>query len=177
MAFTLTRAKAQKLTDVLYLGSIAFFFVAIFLPPLVIMLIGLFAGTVPTEAEGGILGFADSYPAFNPQSWLMWVPAVVMLFLAFWTIPLPLSHFPAASRAALLNTSALMCFFGLILSSAFVGAPGIEGESVVAALLFGVAFVLFLLRALFGLFRLVPRSWRVKTSSTPAFAEEDSSYV
>jgi hypothetical protein len=150
MAFTLTRAKAQKLTDVLYLGSIAFFFVAIFLPPLVIMLIGLFAGTVPTEAEGGILGFADSYPAFNPQSWLMWVPAVVMLFLAFWTIPL---------------------------SSAFVGAPGIEGESVVAALLFGVAFVLFLLRALFGLFRLVPRSWRVKTSSTPAFAEEDSSYV
>jgi hypothetical protein len=166
MAFTLTRAKAQRLTEVLYLGSVAFYFVALFMPPLVIMLIGLFTSTSPTEAQGGVLGFADSYPAFDPQSWLLWVPAVVMLFLALWTIPLPLAKFPGTSRASLINASALMTFFGLILSTAFVGAPGIDGEAVIAALVLAVAFVLFVLRALIGLFRLVPRSWREAPPAT-----------
>jgi len=159
----LTRATAERVADLVYWGAGAFFLLAFLLPPIVIMIIGLIAGTVPSEADGGVLGFGPSYPAFDPQAWLLWVPAAAMIFLAFWTIPLPLKSFPGASRTALISATFLMCFLGMILSTAFVGAPGIEGESILAALTLGVAGLLFVVRALAGLFRLVPLSWREAT--------------
>lgn len=163
MTFTLTRHKAETVTDIVYWGAGAFFFLTFLLPPIVIMVIGLIMGTVPSEADGGVLGFGPEYPAFNPQSWLLWVPAVAMAFLSIWTIPLPLSSFPGASRTSLISSTFFMCFLGMILSTAFVGAPGIEGESIVAALVLGGAGLLFIVRALAGFFRLVPRSWREAT--------------
>jgi hypothetical protein len=160
MVKALTRATAHKVTDALYWGTGIFFVLAIVLPAIVIMVIGLLSGTVPSEADGGVLGFGENYPAFDPQGWLLWVPAVSLLFLSLWTIPLPLTRFPGTSRSALITLSFTMTIIGTVLSIAFVGAPGIEADGVVAVAVIGAALVLFVLRALAGFLNLVPRSWR-----------------
>ncbi|WP_213815548.1 hypothetical protein [Glaciihabitans sp. dw_435] len=154
------RKRAEAITDIVYWVSAAFYLVACLLPLIVIMIIGLIAGTVPTQAEGGVLGFADGYPAFNPQSWLLYVPALGVLFLSIWTFPLPLRSFPGASRVSLVSITFFMFFIGLLVSSAFMGSPGIENEGFPAVLIMLLALVLFIVRWILGALRLLPASWR-----------------
>lgn len=157
------RLSAEDVSDIVYWCAGLFFLFAVLLPPILLMIIGLIAGTTPTEAQGGVLGVANGYPAFNPQAWLMWVPAAAMLFLSVWTIPLPLQSSSPFGRGALIGASFTMFIVGSVLSLAFVGAPGIDGQAVLASAGFGVAWVLLVLRALAGFFHLVPRSWREAT--------------
>lgn len=154
------RKRAEAITDIVYWLSSVFFLLACILPIIVIGIIGLATGTSPTEAQGGILGHADGYPAFNPQSWLLYVPAAGMLFLSIYTIPLPLRGFPGAGRLSLVNITFLMFFIGLLVSIAFVGAPGIENEGFLAVLVLLVALILFIVRWILGGLKLLPLAWR-----------------
>ena len=158
-----TRARqkqAEDLTDVVFWIAGVFYVVAVFVPVIIIMIIGLVAGTFPTEAEGGMWGWAPGYPAFDPQSWLFFLPALAALFLSVWTFPLPLRTFPGTSRGMLLGTSASAILLTAQMGAAFHGAPGIANEGVWSSFLFAAAAALFLLRLLLGALHLLPRSWR-----------------
>ncbi|PRY67022.1 hypothetical protein B0I08_108106 [Glaciihabitans tibetensis] len=156
----LRQRRRESIAHGVYTAAGVFFVVVCMLPVAIVMIIGLATGTAPTEAQGGVFGVADGYPAFNPQSWLLWIPAAAMIFLAIWTVPLPMRSRVGSGRAALANTSLVMFLISLSLGIAFEGAPGINNQGVFAALIMAVAFALFLLRAVAGLVRLVPRAWR-----------------
>jgi hypothetical protein len=156
--------RAEDLTDIILPIAGVFYVVAGFVP--VIVIIGIVSGTAPTEADGGVWGWAPGYPAFDPQSWLFFLPALALLFLSIWTIPLPLRNFPGTSRAMLTWTSASAILITAQMGAAFHGAPGISNEGIWAAFIFAAAAVIFFLRLLLGVLHLVPRSWR-ETAPTP----------
>ena len=143
-----------------------FYVVTGFFPVIIIMIIGLVAGTSPLESDGGMWGWAPGYPAFDPQSWLFFLPALAALFLSVWTFPLPLRTFPGTSRAMLMWTSAGAVLLTAQMGAAFHGAPGIANEGIWASFLFAAAAALFFLRLLLGALHLLPRSWR-ETAPTP----------
>lgn len=165
----MTRARqtqAEDLTDVVFWMAGVFYVLVGFVPVIVVMIIGIVGGTFPTEAQGGVWGWAPGYPAFEPQTWLFYPPALAALFLSLWTIPLPLRSFPGTSRAMLAWTSLGAFPLTAQLASAFHGAPGIGNEGIWAALIFAAAAVLLFLRLLLGALHLLPRSWR-EAAPTP----------
>ena len=152
--------KAEDLTDVVFSSAGVLFVLVGFVPAIIIMIIGIVSGTAPAEAEGGMWGWAPGYPAFDPQSWLLFLPALAALFLAVWTIPLPLRTFPGTSRAMLAWTSLGAVPITFLIGGAFMGAPGIANEGFWAAFGFLAAAALLFLRLLLGALHLLPRSWR-----------------
>lgn len=130
-------------------------------PLVTIMLIGIFTGTTPLSADGGSYGVDPDYPAFDPQRWLLLIPALRMLFLAVWTIPFPLHNF-GVSRIII----AFYAFAGgsmtLVFSSMFYESS--EGYPSYAALWASgislVALALFVLRMILSALHLLPRSRR-----------------
>ncbi|MGV8967027.1 MAG: hypothetical protein ACOH2F_12190 [Cellulomonas sp.] len=159
----MTRAnqkRAEDLTDVVFWAAGVFYVLAGFVPVILIMIIGIINGTSPDEADGGLWGVAPGYPAFDPQSWLFFLPALALLFLSLWTIPLPLRSFPGTSRAMLAWTSAGAVLLTAQMAAAFQGAPGIANEGIWAALIFAAAAALFFVRLLLGALHLLPRTWR-----------------
>ena len=163
----------EKVSDVVFAFAIVTFALGGVLPIAIIIVVGFFAGTLPGEAAGGLMGVGSGYPAFNPQNWLLWLPAGAMLFLAFWTIPSAVRGFHVSSRSTWAGATLTMFFLGLGISSAFVGAPGVAGEGILAVLVFAVAWVLFALRALAGVLRLVPKNWRDDTTLVPVGSTSD----
>lgn len=137
--------------------------VAGMLPILVVFLIGLVQGAVPSESEGGIWGHAERYPAFDPQTWLLLLPAAGTLFLSIWTIPLPLRGFPSTSRYQIGSFAVTGMIVSLLVGTAFAGAPGIGNEGLFAVPLFAIAFVLIVVRGILGSMRALPRAWREAT--------------
>lgn len=129
-------------------------------PVIVIAIIGAAQGTVPSSEEGGFFGYAEGYPAFNPQNWLLLIPALGMLFLAFYTLPMRERSFLSGNRALLFIVSTTAAGLAATFGSAFIGAPGVGAGGFIAAMVFAFAALLFALRGLLGWLRLVPKSWR-----------------
>lgn len=152
--------RAEDITSLVSWIAGVFFALVSFLPVLVIILIGIFSGVYPTQAEGGALATVPGYPAFNPQTWLFYIPAIATLFLAVWTIPLPLRAFPGVSRFSLILSSGLFAIIAFLFGGAFHGAPGIMNEGLWTGFIFLAAWLLFVLRALLGALHLLPRKWR-----------------
>ena len=163
----------EKVTDVVFFFAVVTFALVGVLPIAIIIVVGFFSGTLPGEAAGGLLGYGSGYPAFDPQNWLLWLPASAMLFLAFWTIPSAVRGIHVSSRSTWAGATLTMFFMGLAISTAFVGAPGVDGEGVLAVLVLGLAWILFALRAIAGALRLVPRKWREDTMLVPVGSKFD----
>lgn len=163
------RARAEAITDITFSLTTLYLVAVAMVPPIIIAIIGIVSGTFPTQQQGGLLGVASGYPAFNPQSWLLYPPAVVFLALSIYTIPLPLKDFLATSRGFL---TAFTLIFGVAVletGTAYAGAPGIHNEGRYAGLFFVVAFVLLWLRTILGWLHLVPASWRIPEKKTEGF--------
>ena len=127
---------------------------------LVVAIVGLVTQTVPPTDNGGLVGYAPGYPAFDPQTWLFFIPALSMLFLAIWTIPLPPSviFFGRFSLVIFAWGQFLTCWLASI---SYPGAPNVLNVAEYATPLFVVAGGLLIHRMLAGAFHLVPAAWRV----------------
>lgn len=145
------------------------FFAVVCLGPIPVAgIIGLITGVYPTEAQGGLIGHVPGYPAFTYLNWLILVPALAMLFLSVYTIPLPLKKFLTARRLTL----TLVALIGLVASPAIAAAffdpeSGVYPVAIWAVPVFALAVLLFLVRALLGALKLVPEAWRTEISATP----------
>lgn len=115
------------------------------LPVIVVAVIGLMQGTVPTEADGGILGFAPGYPVFQPPFLLLWLPALGMLALTVITWPFP-SRFPTYFWGARYDMSVVSAVgLGVVVFAAVAfGGPQLPlvlpaaGAFLIAMIVFGV---------------------------------------
>ncbi|PRY67019.1 hypothetical protein B0I08_108103 [Glaciihabitans tibetensis] len=166
------RLKAEKLAGAAFWCAGIVLVAVTLLPVLVIMAIGLVTGTTPSEDEGGIYGVASGYPAFDPQAWLIWIPAIVLLAFSLFTIPLPMRGMSGRgsaglSRPVLTYVTLALFLMAFVNGGAFVGAPGIGPAGLYASLVVGLTFVLLLLRTIAGALRLVPKSWREGTPVQP----------
>ncbi len=152
--------RALRVSDRVFFGSLVFFVIVCMGPALVIAVLGLLTGSTPTEEQGGFFGWSAEYPAFNPQSWTLFIPAAGMLFLSIWTIPLPLQRFPKPGRATFAWFAFVAFLFSIPLGTAYFGAPGIHNEGTLALFVYLVAWLLFVVRDILGWVHLVPLAWR-----------------
>ena len=120
-------------------------------PFIVVAVIGLGQGTIPSSDAGGIYGTGPGYPLFQPPFWLLWIPAVLTLVLSVGTIPMrsKLDSFVFSVRGDL----AVFAFVGFVQTIAAAGAFG--GPQAVtllwASLVWLVAVALFAVRGLVDL--------------------------
>ena len=120
-------------------------------PFIVVTVIGLVQGTIPSSDAGGVYGTGPGYPAFQPPFWLLWIPAVLTLLLSVVTIPMrsKLESFVFSVRGDL----AVFAFVGFVQTIAAAGAFG--GPQAVtllwASLVWLLAVALFAVRGLVDL--------------------------
>ena len=120
-------------------------------PFIVVTVIGLVQGTIPSSDAGGVYGTGPGYPAFQPPFWLLWIPAVLTLLLSVVTIPMrsKLESFVFSVRGDL----AVFAFVGFVQTIAAAGEIG--GPQAVtllwASLVWLVAVALFAVRGLVDL--------------------------
>ena len=153
-------ARAVKIASVVTLVNVLSWVLCLILR-FIVAIIGIVTQTVPPTDKGGLVGYAPGYPAFDPLTWLFFVPAITMLFLAIWTIP-----FPPRSRFGLGRFNLVIFAWGQFLtcwlaSVSYPGAPNVLNVAGYATPLFVVAGGLLILRMLAGAFHLVPAAWRV----------------
>ncbi|MCR2785098.1 MULTISPECIES: hypothetical protein [unclassified Microbacterium] len=108
------------------------------LPIILIAVIGLIQGTLPSEADGSITGTAAGFPLFQPPFWLLWLPAVGMLALTVITWPFP-ARFPAYFWGARFDMSVIS---GLGLMTTLVAAVAYGGAQLWLVLPAAGAFLL-----------------------------------
>ena len=166
---------ALRVSDRVFFGSLVFFVIVCMGPALVIAVLGLLAGSTPTEEQGGFFGWSAEYPAFNPQSWTLFIPAAGMLFLSIWTIPLSLRRFPKPGRATFAWFAFVAFLFSIPLGTAYFGAPGIQNEGTLALFVYLVAWLLFVVRDILGWVHLVPLAWRESPSARTRSARKPAS--
>ena len=70
------RTAAQRWSARLAFWSIVLLVALGIVPQIVVAVIGLVRGDVP---PGGVLAASETYPAFQPPFWLLWIPALLML--------------------------------------------------------------------------------------------------
>ncbi len=115
------------------------------LPLAIVAVIGIVQGTVPTEADGGIIGSAPGYPLFQPPFWLLWLPALGMLSLTVITWPFP-SRFPAYFWGARFDMS-VIAMVGLL--TTLVAAVAYDATQ--ASIVFAAAGAFFVAMVVFGI--------------------------
>ncbi len=167
--------KAHRISDLVFFGSVVFFVIVCMGPALVIAVLGLTTGSTPTEEQGGFFGWSAKYPAFNPQSWTLFVPAIGLLFLSIFTIPLPLRRFPKPGRATFAWFAFVAFLFSIPLGTAYFGAPGIHNEGTLALFVYLAAWVLLVVRDILGWVHLVPRAWRESPTARSRRARKPAS--
>lgn len=115
------------------------------LPLAIIAIIGIAQGTVPSEADGGIIGSAPGFPLLQPPFWLLWLPALGMLALTVITWPFP-SRFPAYFWGARFDMS-IISLVGLL--TTLVAAVAYEAPQ--ASIVFAAAGAFFVAMVVFGI--------------------------
>ncbi|MGY4858753.1 hypothetical protein [Cryobacterium sp. AP23] len=157
-------AKTEGLVFRIALGTVGFFVVVCLLPTVLVMVIGLIAGTTSAADPWNLLASADGYPVFHPQAaWLLVLPAVTMFVLSIATMPMGMGSGSTVDRPTLYVTSYGMAVLGFLASIAFQDAPDAGVGALVglgAAGLLVVAGVLFHVRNFLGSLDFVPWSWR-----------------
>lgn len=164
------KVRRSEIASRVIVATLLFFCVAILIPVIVIAVTGLFTQTIPPGGDNAIYRAGPGYPAFNPQSWLLYLPAATMLFLSIWTLPLPMRGEARFGRHFAAALTFIMGAWSVPLGIAFKGAPGIQNEGMFAFIIYFLAWLIFVVRIVLGWLKWVPASWREKIPAEQRWA-------
>lgn len=148
------------------------------LPLIVVGITGLIIGAQTGDfPSNGAVGWDDTYPAFDPQIWLSWIPIAVLFVWFGATFTVPLRRKGVVGRGSMLIST----FVNLIVVFAYplgiAGAPQVfdAGAIWMPVVLFWLG-VAILVRMLLGWVRALPLSWRAYPDPEAAPAPSEVSF-
>ncbi|GAB2466526.1 hypothetical protein [Xylanimonas ulmi] len=127
----------------------------------VVVVVGAVTRTIPDVAEG-VFQVTPDYPLLVPPLPLLSASALLLVLLALWTIPLRIDESLLTHRLVQAALCGLMLFGSLFGSLWWAQEFGPAGETLMKVTVgaYVAAAVLFFVRLVLELVRIVPRRWR-----------------